>query len=129
MKIIQSDDAPKPVGPYSQGVEANGIIFVSGQLGIDPRTGTKVDGGIKSETEQTLKNIEAIIKQAGATLKDVVKVTVYLKDITDFSRMNEVYSEFFSDHRPARVCVETNLVKDYLVEIDALAVRSSQSSK
>lgn len=121
--IIETKKAPKPVGPYSQAVEAGGIVFVSGQLGIDPGTGTKVDGGIGKETEQALKNIEAILQGAGLQAKDVVKVTVYLKDINDFSRMNQTYSTFFSDHKPARACVEANLVKDFLVEIDAIAVK------
>ncbi|KYK35285.1 MAG: hypothetical protein AYK19_22460 [Theionarchaea archaeon DG-70-1] len=123
MKVIQSENAPNPVGPYSQGIEAGGIVFVSGQVGINPETGSKVEGGIEKETEQVLTNIEAILKEAGLTLKDVAKVNVYLKDISDFSRMNQVYSTFFSEHKPARACVEANLVKDFLVEIDAVAVR------
>lgn len=121
--VIETKNAPKPVGPYSQAVAAGGIVFVSGQVGINPETGTKVEGGTQKETEQALKNIEAILKEAGLQLKDVTKVTVYLKDINDFSRMNQVYSTFFSDHKPARACVEANLVKDYLVEIDAIAVK------
>ena len=123
MKVLQSGNAPSPVGPYSQGIEAGGLVFVSGQVGINPETGAKVDGGIEKETEQTLRNIAAILKEAGLTFKDVVKVSVYLKDINDFSRMNGVYSTFFSDHKPARACVEANLVKDFLVEIDAIAVK------
>ncbi|MBU7016950.1 MAG: RidA family protein [Theionarchaea archaeon] len=123
MKVIQSGRAPKPVGPYSQGIEAKGLVFVSGQVGIDPETGAKVNGGVEKETEQTLKNIVAILKEAGLTLKNVAKVTVYLKDINDFSRMNGVYTTFFSEHKPARACVEANLVKDFLVEIDAIAVK------
>lgn len=123
MTVIETKNAPKPVGPYSQAVEAGGIVFVSGQVGINPETGTKVEGGTEKETKQVLKNIEAILKEAGLQLKDVTKVTVYLKDINDFSRMNQVYSVFFSDHKPARACVEANLVKDYLVEIDAIAVK------
>jgi 2-iminobutanoate/2-iminopropanoate deaminase len=121
--IIETKNAPKPVGPYSQAVEAGGIVFVSGQLGIDPETGTKVDGGIAKETEQALKNIVAIVQEAGLQVKDVAKVTVYLKDITDFSSMNQIYSTVFSDHKPARACVEVNLMKDFLVEIDAIAVK------
>ena len=123
MKVLQSGNAPSPVGPYSQGIEAGGLVFVSGQVGINPETGAKVEGGIEKETEQVLTNIEAILKEAGLTLKDVAKVNVYLKDINDFSRMNQVYSTFFSEHKPARACVEANLVKDFLVEIDAVAVR------
>lgn len=123
MKVILSKKAPQPVGPYSQGIEAGGFLFVSGQLGIDPETGAKVEGGIEKETEQTLKNIQAILEEAGLKLKDAVKVTVYLRNISDFSKMNEVYSRFFTDNKPARACVEANLVKDFLVEIDCVAVR------
>ncbi|MGD2248491.1 MAG: RidA family protein [Candidatus Methanofastidiosia archaeon] len=121
--IINTENAPKPVGPYSQAVKAGNILFVSGQVGITPETGAKVSGGIKKETKQTLKNIKAIIKKAGFSLNHIVKVSVYLKDINDFSAMNEVYSQFFSEHKPARACVEANLVKDFLVEIDAIAVK------
>ena len=120
--IVETEKAPKPVGPYSQAIKAGGMVFVSGQVGIDPETGTKVEGGIEKETEQTLRNVKAILKEAGLTLKDVAKVTVYLKDINDFSRMNQVYSQVFTEHKPARACVEANLVKDFLVEIDAIAV-------
>ncbi len=120
--IIETEKAPKPVGPYSQAIKAGGMVFVSGQVGIDPETGEKVEGGIEKETEQTLQNVRAILEEAGLTLKDVAKVTVYLKDINDFSRMNQVYSQVFAEHKPARACVETNLVKDFLVEIDAIAV-------
>jgi 2-iminobutanoate/2-iminopropanoate deaminase len=123
MKVVKTEKAPTPVGPYSQAVEAGSIVFVSGQVGIDPETGSKVKGGIEKETEQTLTNIAAILEEAGLTTKDVAKVTVYLKDINDFSAMNQVYSVFFQDHKPARACVEANLVKDFLVEIDAVAVR------
>lgn len=111
------------MGPYSQAVEASGFVFVSGQVGINPETGTKVDGGIEKETEQVLQNIKAILEEAGLQLQDVVKVTVFLKDINDFSNMNNVYSQFFTAHKPARACVEANLVKDFLVEIDAVAVK------
>lgn len=124
VRIIRSEHAPQPVGPYCQAVEAGNFVFVSGQLGIDPRTGVKVEGGIEKETEQTLRNITAILKEAGLTLKDVVKVTVYVKDMSDFQKMNEVYSQFFSEHKPARACVEANLVKDFLVEIDAVATKT-----
>ncbi len=123
MRVIRSDNAPQPVGPYSQAIEANGFVFVSGQLGINPKTGAKVEGGIEKETEQTLRNIEAILKEAELTLSEVAKVTVYLKNMSDFPTMNEVYSRFFSEHKPARATVETNLVKDFLVEIDAVAVK------
>ena len=122
MKVIETKNAPEPVGPYSQAIGGGGLVFVSGQVGINPGTGTKVEGGIEKETEQTLRNIKAILEETGLHLEDVAKVTVYLKDINDFSRMNQVYSQFFSEHKPARACVEANLVKDFLVEIDAIAV-------
>ncbi len=122
MKVIETKNAPEPVGPYSQAIAGGGLVFVSGQVGINPGTGTKVEGGIEKETEQTLRNIKAILEETGLQLKDVAKVTVYLKDINDFSRMNQVYSQFFTEHKPARACVEANLVKDFLVEIDAIAV-------
>lgn len=121
--IINTEHAPAPVGPYSQAVKAGNILFVSGQVGINPETNTRVQGGIKKEVNQTLNNINAIVQKAGFSLHDIVKVTVYLKDITDFSAMNEVYSQFFSEHKPARACIEANLVKDFLVEIDAFAVK------
>lgn len=123
MRVIRSDNAPQPVGPYSQAIEANGFVFVSGQLGINPKTGAKVEGGIEKETEQTLRNIEAILREAELTLSEVAKVTVYLKNMSDFPAMNQVYSRFFSEHKPARATVEANLVKDFLVEIDAVAVK------
>jgi len=122
MKVIETKNAPEPVGPYSQAIVGGGLVFVSGQVGINPETGTKGEGGIEKETEQTLTNIKAILEETGLHLKDVAKVTVYLKDINDFSRMNQVYSQFFTEHKPARACVEANLVKDFLVEIDAIAV-------
>jgi 2-iminobutanoate/2-iminopropanoate deaminase len=123
LKVIQTGEAPAPVGPYSQAVESQGMVFVSGQVGINPKTGKKVEGGIEKETEQVLKNIKAILEKAGLTLENVAKVTVYLKDINDFQSMNGVYSQFFSQHKPARACVEANMVKDFLVEIDCIAVR------
>ncbi|MGC1121703.1 MAG: RidA family protein [Candidatus Methanofastidiosia archaeon] len=123
MKVIHTGEAPAPVGPYSQAVESQGMVFVSGQVGIDPETGKKVEGGIEKETEQVLKNIMAILEKAGLHLGNVAKVTVYLKDINDFQSMNGVYSQFFSQHRPARACVEANMVKDFLVEIDCIAIR------
>jgi 2-iminobutanoate/2-iminopropanoate deaminase len=123
LKVIQTGEAPAPVGPYSQAVESQGMVFVSGQVGINPKTGKKVEGGIEKETEQVLKNIKAILEKAGLTPENVAKVTVYLKDINDFQSMNGVYSQFFSQHKPARACVEANMVKDFLVEIDCIAVR------
>lgn len=123
MKVIQTGEAPAPVGPYSQAVESQGMVFVSGQVGINPKTGKKVEGGIEKETEQVLKNIRAILEKTGLTLENVAKVTVYLKDINDFQSMNGVYSQFFSRNKPARACVEANMVKDFLVEIDCIAAR------
>jgi 2-iminobutanoate/2-iminopropanoate deaminase len=121
-KIVHSDEAPKAIGCYSQAIIANKIIFVSGQIPLDPVT-MKVEGDIKEQTKQVLKNLFNILKEAGAQAQSVVKTTVYLKDLQDFSSVNEEYEKFFSEHKPARVCIEVSrLPRDSLVEIDAIAV-------
>lgn len=122
--VIQTSNAPAAVGPYSQGIKAGNTIYVSGQLAINPATGELYKGGeIKEETRICLMNLEAILKQAGASLKDVVKCTVFIKDMNQFGLINEMYSEVFGDTKPARVCVEVaRLPKDGNVEIDAIAV-------
>ena len=124
--IIHTNNAPEPIGPYSQAVEAgthnSSLLFTSGQLGIDPATGNFVTGGIKEQTKQVLKNIEAILKADSASLSQVVKTTVFLKDMNDFTAMNEVYAEFFNESKPARSTVEVaRLPKDALVEIEVIA--------
>ena len=120
---VKSQKAPQAVGPYSQAIKAGGFIFLSGQIPIDPATGTLIQGGVAAETRQVLRNLEAVLKDAGASLNDVVKTTVYLKDISKFSEMNNVYAEFFREPYPARATVEArDLPKGAQVEIDAVAV-------
>ena len=120
-KTIASPLAPKAVGPYSQAIALNGILFLSGQLPIDPATG-KMKEGIEDQTRQSLTNIGVILQEAGLGSGDVVKTTVLLKDIADFSAMNAVYAEFFPDLKPARVCYQVAaLPMGALVEIDAVA--------
>jgi len=120
-KIIASPEAPAAVGPYSQAVELNGTLFVSGQLPIDPKTGTMPEG-VEAQTRQSLSNIGSILKEAGLGFNDVAKTCVLLQDIKDFGAMNAVYAEFFPQDKPARVCYEVAaLPKGALVEIDAIA--------
>lgn len=121
--IISTNNAPGAIGPYSQGVKtAGGLLFVSGQIPLVPATGAMVEGGIEAQTEQVLNNLKAIVTEAGYALTDVVKTTVYITNINDFGKVNEVYGKFFTENRPARVCVEvSNLPKGALVEIDVIA--------
>ena len=123
-KIIQTKYAPAAVGPYSQAVESRGVLFVSGQLGIDPATGSMVPGGIREQTERLLQNLTTVLNSGGYNLTDVVKCTVYLKDINDFQAMNEVYATFFETDPPARAAFQVAaLPLDALVEIEAVAMR------
>ena len=123
-RIINTDKAPKAIGPYSQAIEANGFLFISGQIPVDPATGTVVEGGIREQTQQVLENIKSILDEAGYSLSDVVKSTCFLKDINDFQGMNELYGKYYSDHKPTR---STFAVKDLplgvLVEIETIAAR------
>ena len=122
-KIINTELAPEAIGPYSQSVLAGNILFISGQLPIDPETGKFAGNDIKSQTEQSLKNIESILEKAGCTMDNVVKTTVLLNDMGDFAKMNEVYAKFFTKDYPARAAYEVaKLPKDALVEIEAVAV-------
>lgn len=121
MKIINTNKAPAAVGPYSHAVEHNGMLFVSGQIPFDPKTNACVPGGIVEQTTQSLENLKAIAEQAGTTLQKAIKVGVFLKDMNDFAAMNEVYSKYFGDHKPARAAVEVaRLPKDVMVEIEAV---------
>lgn len=122
--ILKPSDAPKAIGPYSAGVMVgNHLVFTAGQLGLDPATMELVSGGVEAETRQSLKNITAILAAAGAELSQVVKTTVFLRDMNDFAKMNAVYAEFFKDNPPARSTVQVaRLPKDAAVEIEALAV-------
>ncbi|HEX9614949.1 MAG TPA: RidA family protein [Bacteroidota bacterium] len=121
---ILTDKAPAPIGPYSQAVVVDGkFVYTAGQIAIDPATNALMLGDIKGQTRQVLKNVEAILRSAGASMKSVVKTTVFLKDMGEFAQMNEVYAEFFSDSAPARSTVEVvRLPKDVKVEIEAIAV-------
>ena len=124
-KCIVAKDAPSAIGPYSQGVESNGMLFVSGQIPVDAKTGEVVSGGVAAQTERVLTNIRAIVEEAGLKMDDVVKTTVYLADISKFAEMNEVYAKFFTSPFPARATVEvSNLPKSVGVEIDAVAARN-----
>lgn len=119
---ISSSKAPAAIGPYSQAIAANGFLFISGQLPIDPTTGNFAEGGIRELTRQSLENVKSILAEAGLTLADVVKTTVFLADMSDFAAMNEVYAEYFTAPAPARsaVAVKT-LPKGGLVEIEVIA--------
>ena len=123
MKTIQTTKAPAAIGPYSQAVEANGFVFASGQLGINPATGEFVEGDVQAQTRQALTNARAIMNEAGLDLNNVIKTTVFLSDMANFAAMNEIYSEFFSEPYPARsaVAVKT-LPKNALVEVECIAV-------
>ncbi len=126
MKYINTDKAPKAVGPYSQAIEACGIIFCSGQIPIDPKTNelNLFDGDVAKQTRLVLSNLKAVLASQGATLANVIKTQVFLKDMGDFAAMNEVYAAEFGDHKPARACVEVaRLPKDVRVEIDAVATK------
>jgi 2-iminobutanoate/2-iminopropanoate deaminase len=122
VKTIQTNDAPSAIGPYSQAVVANGMVYCSGQIAIDPATGSLLAGDVRTQTRQVLQNLSAVLEAAGADFSSVVKTTVFLKSMDDFSAMNEVYAELFGDNRPARAAVEVSrLPKDVDVEIDAIA--------
>lgn len=120
---ISTNNAPKALGPYSQAVVVGNFIFVSGQLGLNPQTGEFVEGGISSQTKQALQNITEILKEAGSDISQVVKTTVFLKNITDFKDMNQVYGTFFTNIPPARSTVAVvALPKDALCEIECVAI-------
>jgi 2-iminobutanoate/2-iminopropanoate deaminase len=123
-RIIRTPGAPSPIGPYSQAVAAEGnFLFTAGQVAIDPQTGQFVQGDIKSQTRQVLENLKAVLNGAGASLGDVVKTTVFLKNMDDFGAMNEIYAEYFKDSAPARSTVEVaRLPRDAKVEIEVVAV-------
>jgi 2-iminobutanoate/2-iminopropanoate deaminase len=122
---VQTDKAPAAIGPYSQGIKAGNFVFVSGQIPIDPATGEFVVGGVGEQTEQVLKNVGAVLEAAGSSLAQVVKTTVFLADMKEFSAMNEVYAKFFSEVPPARATVAAaGLPRDSRVEIEAVALIS-----
>ncbi|MBN2899432.1 MAG: RidA family protein [Clostridia bacterium] len=123
-KAIQTKNAPAAVGPYSQGYEAGGFIYVSGQLPINPATGELIKEDVKAAAQQSLTNCKGIIEEAGASLTDVVKVEIFLNDMNDFGQVNEVYAAFFGEHKPARACVEVaRLPLDAPLEIQMIAYK------
>lgn len=123
-KEIKTEKAPQAIGPYSQAIEANGFVFASGQIAIDPSTGKLNTGSIEEQTRLVLSNLQAVLEAAGSSFDKVVKCTVFLQDMNDFSRMNSVYGEFFKPPFPARAAVQVaRLPKDVKVEIEAIAVK------
>ena len=123
-KVIRTDAAPAPVGPYSQAIVAQGLVFVAGQISLDPKTGEIVGAGdIAAQTDRALTSMKAVLEAAGSSIEDVVKTTVFLKDMNDFAAMNAVYAKHFEqENAPARMCVEVaRLPKDLLIEIDCIA--------
>lgn len=123
-KTIETKKAPAALGPYSQGVEVNGMLFISGQIPFVPETMVCVSDDVQEQTRQSLENVKAILDEAGYTLNDVVKAGVFIKDMNDFPLINEVYAQYFTENKPARACVEVaRLPKDVKVEIEVIAVK------
>ncbi len=121
MKVLHSRIAPQPIGPYSQGIEIDGFLFLSGQIGLKPETGQLADG-LAQQTHQVIENIRTILQSVGCSLSSVVKSTVYLKNMNDFAEFNEIYSEYFSENPPARTTVEVSaLPRNALIEIEITA--------
>jgi 2-iminobutanoate/2-iminopropanoate deaminase len=124
-QVIATDNGPKAIGPYSQAIKANGFVFLSGQIALDPATQQLIEGDVAAQTERVLQNLTAILQAAGSSLGQVVKTTVFLKNMSDFAAMNEVYGRHFSAEPPARSTVEAaRLPRDVLVEIDVIALAS-----
>lgn len=122
-QVVHTDNAPKAIGPYSQAIKANGFLFISGQIPVNPQTGEIVEGGIEAQTTQSLENLKAILAEAGCSINDVVKTGVFLADMNDFAAMNTVYAKYFTNEAPARACVQVaKLPKAALVEIELIAV-------
>jgi 2-iminobutanoate/2-iminopropanoate deaminase len=126
MDYVATEDAPKAIGPYSQAVKANGVIYTSGQIALDPQSGTVVEGNFEAQARRVFENLKAVLAEAGSGFPHVLKATVFLKDLGDFQTLNAVYAEYFGDHKPARTTVEVAaLPKGGLVEIDLVALASS----
>ncbi|GAB6181836.1 RidA family protein [Desulfotomaculum defluvii] len=122
-EIISTEKAPAAIGPYSQGVKVGNLLFISGQIPIDPATGNVVEGDVQAQTKQSIKNLQGICEAAGASLKDIVKTTVFVNDMNQFAKVNETYGEFFKEEAPARACVEVScLPKNVMVEIEAIVL-------
>jgi|TARA_B100001964_G_scaffold126542_1_gene139971 2-iminobutanoate/2-iminopropanoate deaminase len=125
-RIIQTEQAPVAIGPYSQAIRIGDFLYTSGQIALDPESGIFLSGEIEEETEQTLKNISAILQAGGVNFENVIKTTVYMSDLNDFTRMNQIYEKYFSTNKPARACVQVAaLPKGAKIEIDAIAICSS----
>jgi 2-iminobutanoate/2-iminopropanoate deaminase len=121
--VISTKNAPQAIGPYSQGIRAGPLVFVSGQIPIDPATGDVIKGDIRTQTRRVLENLRGVLEAAGTSLKGVVKTTIFLANMEDYGAVNEVYAEFFKDSKPARATVEASrLPKDVGVEIEAIAI-------
>lgn len=124
LQVVATDRAPQAIGPYSQGIKFNGMIFVSGQIPLDPTSMQLVTGTIEEQTRRVLMNVSAILQEAGSGLDKVIKTTVYMKDMNEFEKMNAIYGEFFSNNKPARATVQVaRLPKDVSIEIDAIAAQ------
>jgi len=123
-KIINTDQAPAAIGAYSQAVENNGMLFISGQIPVNPATGEIISQDVQEQTKQSLENLKAILKEAGYSLADVVKTEVFISDMENFTQINDIYANYFTEDEPARACVEVGrLPKDVLVEIAATAIK------
>ncbi len=123
MKVLHTDKAPAAVGPYSQAIKVGDMIYTSGQLALCPESGDLINDNIEDATRRSLDNVKAILENAGSSLEKVVKTTIFLSDMDNFARVNEVYGEYFSDHKPARSCVQVaRLPKDALIEIEVIAI-------
>jgi len=122
LKVVKSKKAPEPIGPYSQAIVVKNLVFVSGMIAVDPKTGKMVSGGVKEQTQRALASLKAVLKAAGTSEENVVKTTVFLKDGSTFKEMNEAYAKFFGEHKPARATLVTGFPReDILVEIEAVA--------
>lgn len=123
LQLVSTESAPKAIGPYSQAIKANGMVFVSGQIPLDPASGQLISGSIATQVKQVIANLSAILKASGSDLSKVVKTTVYLKDMKDFDEMNQTYAEYFTETKPARATIQAaGLPKNVAVEIDAIAL-------
>ncbi|KZS93042.1 YjgF-like protein [Sistotremastrum niveocremeum HHB9708] len=127
INFVSTQNAPPPIGHYSQATSANGFVFVSGCVGMDPKTGSIVEGGIEAEAKQALINLREIVKSSGSSIDKVVKTTVFMKNMSDFPVMNKAYAEIFGDHKPSRSAVEVaRLPKDVLVEVECIALSADK---
>ena len=124
IKIVKSEKAPAPIGPYSQAIEANGFIFTSGQIAIDPQNGTLLNSGVEDQAKLVFENLKAVLEAGGSGLNKVIKTTIYLKDMNEFTKVNSIYSDYFGSSLPARSTVEiSRLPKDVQIEVDCIAVK------